>query len=596
MCRLAGIYSRTSVRLLEDVIIMRDSMHRGGPDDKGIYVDDQYPLALGHRRLSLIDLSSAGHQPMADNDNQLQIIFNGEIYNFQEIRTDLQSKGYHFRTKTDTEVILKAYIEYGNACFKLFNGMFAIALLDKNLGQLLLIRDHAGIKPLYYYLSKDELIFASEIRAFKAYKPAWAENPEWKTAFLTFGHLPEPITTLKNVIPLEKGTIATINLNTLQATFTKFISFSFTSKITDLPQAISLVRSKLEQAVARHLISDAPIGVFLSGGIDSSLITLLAHRSIPDHLKTLSIVFEEQGFSEQPFQQMVVDKTGVDHHSFLVTKQQFGDALPDILEAMDQPSTDGINSYFICKYAKAYGLTAVLSGLGADELFGGYNSFNRTAISDLLQKQSPFLNKIASFLPGDKLKKISFLQRKDLIGQFLFNRGFFSFNQVASMLNVSKSDIEDMLSKVALEELDPKTDGRDRVSWIETNLYMQNQLLKDTDYMSMWHSLEVRVPFLDKELMEAVYSIDASVKFDNKILKHLLIKAFDDILPPGIYQRKKMGFTFPFNSWMHEVTSTSTGNTYKKVRSQFLKNKVNWSRYWATVLSQTGANIHYNNS
>ena len=593
MCRLAGLYSRTSVRLQEDVTIMRDSMHRGGPDDKGIYVDDQYPLALGHRRLSLIDLSSAGHQPMADNNNQLQIIFNGEIYNFQEIKTDLQSKGYHFRTKTDTEVILKAYIEYGNACFKLFNGMFAIALLDKNLGQLLLIRDHAGIKPLYYYLSKDELIFASEIRAFKAYKPAWAENPDWKMAFLTFGHLPEPITTLKDVIPLEKGTIATINLNTLQATFTKFISFSFTSKITDLPQAISLVRSKLEQAVARHLISDAPIGVFLSGGIDSSLITLLAHRSIPDHLKTLSIVFEEQGFSEQPFQQMVVDKTGVDHHSFLVTKQQFGDALPDILEAMDQPSTDGINSYFICKYAKAYGLTAVLSGLGADELFGGYNSFNRTAISDLLQKQSPYLNKIASFLPGDKLKKISFLQRKDLIGQFLFNRGFFSFNQVASMLNVSQSEIADMLSKVALEELDPKTDGRDRVSWIETNLYMQNQLLKDTDYMSMWHSLEVRVPFLDKELMEAVYSIDASVKFDNKILKHLLIKAFDDILPPGIYQRKKMGFTFPFNSWMHEVTSTSTENTYKKVRSQFLKNKVNWSRYWATVLSQTGASIQY---
>ena len=593
MCRLAGIYSRTSIRLLEDVIIMRDSMHRGGPDDEGIYIDDKYPLALGHRRLSLIDLSSAGHQPMADNDNQLQIIFNGEIYNFQEIRTGLQSKGYHFKTKTDTEVILKAYIEYGKECFKLFNGMFAIALLDKNRGELLLIRDHAGIKPLYYFLSQDELIFASEIRAFKAYKPAWAENPDWKMAFLTFGHLPEPITTLKDVIPLEKGTIATINLNTLQATFIKFISFSFTSKITDLPQAISLVRSKLEQAVARHLISDAPIGVFLSGGIDSSLITLLAHRSIPNHLKTLSIVFEEQGFSEQPFQQMIVDKTGVDHHSFLVTKQQFGDALPDILEAMDQPSTDGINSYFICKYAKAYGLTAVLSGLGADELFGGYNSFNRTGISDLLQKQAPFINKMASFLPGEKLKKVSFLQRKDLIGQFLFNRGFFSFNQVASMLNVSQNDIEDMLAEVVLEELDPKTDARDRVSWIETNLYMHNQLLKDTDYMSMWHSLEVRVPFLDKELMEAVYSIDASIKFDKNILKHLLIKAFDDILPPGIYQRKKMGFTFPFNSWMHNVTSTSTESAYTKTRSQFLNNKVNWSRYWATVLCQTSGSITY---
>ena len=593
MCRLAGIYSSTSVRLLEDVIIMRDSMHRGGPDDQGIYIDDKFPLALGHRRLSLIDLSSAGHQPMADNDNQLQIIFNGEIYNFQEIRTGLQSKGYHFKTKTDTEVILKAYIEYGKECFKLFNGMFAIALLDKNIGELLLIRDHAGIKPLYYYLSKDELIFASEIRAFKAYRPDWPENPDWKMAFLTFGHLPEPITTLKEVIPLKKGTVVSINLNTLQATFTKFNIFSFSNTITDLPQAISLVRSKLEQAVARHLISDAPIGVFLSGGIDSSLITLLAHRTIPDHLKTLSIVFEEQGFSEQPFQQMVVDKTGVDHHSFLVTKQQFGDSLPDILEAMDQPSTDGINSYFICKYAKAYGLTAVLSGLGADELFGGYDSFNRSGISDLLQKQSPFINKMASFLPGDKLKKVSFLQRKDLIGQYLFNRGFFSFNQVTSMLNVTKNDIEDMLATVTLEKLDPKTDGRDRVSWIESNLYMQNQLLKDTDYMSMWHSLEVRVPFLDKELMQAVYSIDSSVKFDKNILKHLLIKAFEDILPPAIYQRKKMGFTFPFHSWMQNVTTTSNSEMYNKVRNQFVNKKVNWSRYWATLLSDPSASITY---
>ncbi|MCY7420379.1 MAG: asparagine synthase (glutamine-hydrolyzing) [Chitinophagaceae bacterium] len=593
MCRIAGIYSRTSTRLLDDVIIMRDSMQRGGPDDKGIYVDKEFPLVLAHRRLALIDLSPAGHQPMADNNDQLQIIFNGEIYNFQEIKTGLQAKGHQFKTKSDTEVILKAYMQYGKECFKMFNGMFAIALLDKNTSELLLVRDHAGIKPLYYHLTQDTLVFASEIRAFKAYKPDWPENPDWKMAFLTFGHLPEPITTLKDVTPLEKGTIASINLNTLQVNFIKFNRFSFTNKITDLHEAVSLIRTKLEQAVARHLISDAPIGVFLSGGIDSSLITLLAHRTIPDHLKTLSIVFEEQGFSEQSFQQIIVDKTGVDHHSFLVTRQQFGDALPDILAAMDQPSTDGINSYFICKYAKAYGLTAVLSGLGADELFGGYNSFNRTGISDLLQKQPPFFNKMASYLPGEKLKKVSFLQRKDLVGQFLFNRGFFSFNQVASMLQVTKSDIHDMLEKVVLEELQQSTNGRHRVSWIETNLYMQNQLLKDTDYMSMWHSLEVRVPFLDKELMEAVYSIDASIMFDKNILKHLLIKAFEDILPAEIWQRKKMGFTFPFNSWMETVASNSESIAYKKVRNQFVNKKVNWSRYWATVLSEPEASVEY---
>ena len=236
----------------------------------------------------------------------------------------------------------------------------------------------------------------------------------------------------------------------------------------------------------------------------------------------------------------------------------------------------------------------MLSGMGADELFGGYQSFNRTGISDLLQKQAPFINKMAAYFPGEKIKKISFLQRKDLLGQFLFNRGFFSFNQVATMLNVSVTDVQDMLEEVLLPQLQPNTDARDRVSWVETNLYMQNQLLKDTDYMSMWHSLEVRVPFLDKELMEAVYSIDASVKFDKHILKHLLIKAFDDILPPEIYNRKKMGFTFPFQSWMKNVTSNSHSEMYVNVRKQFLNKKVNWSRYWTTLLSETGSSIQYN--
>jgi len=190
MCRIAGIFDYNSISLQEDILRMRDSMKRGGPDDEGIYLDDKLPLALGHRRLALIDLSSAGHQPMADVEGNLQIIFNGEIYNFLELKKELVSAGYIFKTKTDTEVILKSFLKWGIHCFEKFNGMFALAIWDKNKNELILARDHAGIKPLYYSIDGKKLIFASEVRAFTAYKNTWPENEKWKIPFLTFGHLP----------------------------------------------------------------------------------------------------------------------------------------------------------------------------------------------------------------------------------------------------------------------------------------------------------------------------------------------------------------------------------------------------------------------
>ena len=568
-------------------------MQKGGPDDEGLYIDDQFPLALGHRRLALIDLSSAGHQPMADAEGTLQLIFNGEIYNFQELKKELQGLGYTFKTKTDTEVILKAFIQWGRQCFERFNGMFAIALWDKRNSELILARDHAGIKPLYYSVTNQKLIFASEIRAFKAYDPAWIENPDWKVCLLSFGHIPEPITTLQNVFPLAKGTCAVIKLPTLQIEHHRFSNFIFTDTITDLPAALNLVKVKLENAVQRHLISDAPIGLFLSGGIDSSLLTLVAHKYIGKNLKTLSIIFEDASINEQPFQKIIIDKTQAHHQSFLVTEKDFESALPDILQAMDQPSIDGINSYFISKYARQYGLTAVLSGLGADELFGGYNSFKRASRAAAIQKFPSFIPGLAEHFSDQKFKKAVFLKRKDHIGEYLFNRGFYSPRQVGEFLSISEKEVQNVLSQVSIDVLDKKTDHRNRVSHIETNLYMQNQLLKDTDYMSMWHSLEVRVPFLDKELMQAAYSIAPAIKYDPKTGKHLLIKAFDDLLPKEIWQRKKQGFTFPFNKWMRNVQSHDRKSHYRQVRNSFKKEKLNWGRYWAYLLQTTKDSITY---
>lgn len=568
-------------------------MQRGGPDDEGIYIDDKFPLALGHRRLALIDLSSAGHQPMADAEGMLQLIFNGEIYNFQELKKELQGLGYTFKTKTDTEVILKAFIQWGRQCFERFNGMFSIALWDKRNNELILARDHAGIKPLYYSLTNNKLIFASEIRAFKVYDPTWIENPDWKVCLLSFGHIPEPVTTLQNVQPLARGTCAVIKLPSLQIEHHRFSNFIFTDTITDLPTAVDIVKQNLEKAVQRHLISDAPIGLFLSGGIDSSLLTLIAHKYIGKNLKTLSIIFEDASVNEQPFQKIIIDKTEAHHQSFLVTEKDFATALPDILEAMDQPSIDGINSYFISKYARQYGLTAVLSGLGADELFGGYNSFNHASRASNIQKLPSFIPGLAEHFSNQKFKKAVFLKRKDHVGEYLFNRGFYSPRQVAGFLSISEKEVQGVLSNVSIDALDKKTDHRNRVSHIETNLYMQNQLLKDTDYMSMWHSLEVRVPFLDKELMQAVYSIAPSIKYDPKIGKHLLIKAFDDLLPKEIWQRKKQGFTFPFNKWMKNIQSHDRKDNYRKIRDSFKKGKLHWGRYWAYLLQSTKDNITY---
>jgi len=586
MCRIAGIYNPASPNLSADIITMRDSMTHGGPDDAGIYLDDHFPLALGLRRLALLDLSMAGHQPMADADGSIQIIFNGEIYNFLELKTELRSLGHTFKTTCDTEVILKAYLQWGKDCFRRFNGMFALAIFDKRSSLLLLARDHAGIKPLYYSITGNSLYFASEVRAFTALLPQWPENHNWKIHFLTFGHLPEPVTTLQNVVALKKGTVMTITLPGLSVTEEVFSRFTFESKINTLPEAVAAVKEKLTAAVERHLLSDAPIGLFLSGGVDSSLLTLMAHKTLQDNLHTLSIVFDDKKFSEAKYQEIIINKTGAKHHSFVVGENDFFQSIPDILKAMDQPSIDGINSYFISKYAKAIGLKAVLSGIGADELFGGYDFFIQNRKVKLLERMPSFVLQAGEHLPDYKKKKLAFLGRKGLTGQYLFRRGIYTPRQVAAILQRTTGEVNRAISQIDVSDATAVKDKRDVISWGEQHLYMQNQLLKDTDYMSMWHSVEVRVPFLDKELMETVHSIAPSVKYDPVIKKHLLIRAFHDILPKEIYQRKKQGFTFPFEKWISAVQTTAQRNpVFTKKLRQVKSGKTQWVRYWAYLLA-----------
>lgn len=596
MCRIAGIFDPSSGNLFHDIITMRDSMKHGGPDGEGVYIDTELPLALGHRRLSLLDLTEAGHQPMVDLNGALQIVFNGEIYNFPQLKRELVTLGHFFKTHCDTEVILKAFIQWGTNCFSRFNGMFALAIFDKRSSQIILARDHAGIKPLYYSIHREKLFFASEIRAFTALHPSWSENEKWKIHFLTFGYLPEPVTTLEHVVPLKKGTVAVIDLPGLTIKEEVFSRFVFQGIITTLPEAVKAVRQKLTSAVQRHLISDAPIGLFLSGGIDSSLLTLLAHQTLQNNLHTISIVFEDQKFSEAKFQKVIINKTGAKHSSCLVSENEFSTCLPDILKSIDQPSIDGINSYFICKYAHEFGLKAVLSGIGADELFGGYDSFYRTKNVELVKMLPAFVIGLAENFSELRKKKLAFLKQKNFLGDYLFNRGLYSPKQTALLLNSSIEFVNHTINEINVSGAykDGKKDSRDNVSWGEQHIYMQSQLLKDTDYMGMWHGLEVRVPFLDKELMETVHSINPDIKYDHKMKKHLLIKAFADILPVEIYERKKQGFIFPFAKWIIPVQTTlQRSPEFIKKHAKLTSGKMNWVHYWAYLLAFKKDSIKY---
>lgn len=586
MCRIAGIVDQHSATVVGDVLTMRDAMEKGGPDSYGLYQSSDKSTAFGHRRLSIIDLCATGNQPMLNEDETISLIFNGEIYNYNELKNILIQKGYSFKTNSDTEVILVAYQCWSTKCFSKFRGMFAIALLDKNNGKIILARDHAGIKPLYYFLDKDCLYFSSEIRAFKKLNPNWETNKSWKIYFLTYGYLPGNITTLKGVKPLEKGSCKEIDIQTLASKQFYFFEDHYTSEISNLEEAKELIEHTLQQAVQRHLIADAPIGLFLSGGIDSSLLTLLA-KKYKENLHTLSIVFDDKKFSEKKYQDIIATSVGSEHLSFLLDKKIFLNALPDIFLAMDQPSSDGINSYFISKFAKEAGLKAVLSGLGADELFGGYASFQRTGYLKKMKHLPGVIFDGAALFSSDRYKKLSFLSNKNPVGEYLFNRGYFTTSETAKLLGIDVQEVSNRLNEIQTPDFLYNISEGNKVSYLESNLYMESQLLKDTDYMSMWHSIEVRVPFLDYDLIQAVQRIDSNIKFNKAQGKYLLIESFKDILPEEIWNRKKQGFVFPFQVWMKDnLDSFMEGHQHAELSKRFKAGRLSWSRYWTYMVSQ----------
>jgi asparagine synthase (glutamine-hydrolysing) len=587
MCRIAGIINKQLPPgdILGKVKTMCRALQHGGPDDEGIFVDDKNHVGFGHRRLSIIDLSSNGHQPMTDNTEKVWITFNGEVYNYLELKTDLQQLGIRFKSNTDTEVILLAYLYWGIEAFSKFRGMFAFALYDSIKSLVYLVRDTAGIKPLYYFTQNGALSFASEVRAFTAAGVTSEKDANWPVRLLAFGHIPEPYTTLKNVLSLPKGNYLCWNINTSAYTVNSYFHASVQEKVTDINEAFELINNTLTQGINRQLIADAPIGVFLSGGIDSSLITLLANRQKKEKLKTISVFFNEQNYNEQSYQRIILDKIQGESFSHLVKQQDFEAAFPQIMSAMDMPTTDGINSWFISKYARENGLKAVLSGIGADELFGGYPSFARIKYLKYLRKINPSLFSVLVNLLPDQYKKLTFSINDHYLADQLLLRGLFSPEYIARLVDTNTKQVRDILFDTpgipGLNQYNQK-----HASWLETNLYMQNQLLRDTDVMSMSHGLEVRVPFLDEDFTRSVISIDSKVRFDGHLPKKLLIESFKSLLPSAIWNRPKMGFTFPLQQWMMAHNDINRSELYrgklaKNTITKFNNNNMHWSKAFA---------------
>lgn len=590
MCRISGIIGSDTVTLKKDIEVMTDAMRRGGPDDLGIYIDNANRVALGHRRLSILDLSTLGSQPFLDSLEKYAIVFNGEIYNYIQLKNELVFKGHEFRSNSDTEVILYGYIEWGiKKLLSRLEGMFAFIIYDKVNRTVVGARDQIGIKPLYYSFVRGTLYFSSEVRGLKAMMPSWPENENWHVWFLSFGFIPEPHTTLKNVFHLPSGSFLEYSLDNKKYQIESYYNLSYNVIPMSSTYAISRTRELVTNAVSSHLLSDAPLGVFLSGGLDSSILATLAQANYSGEfqkIKTLSIYFEDEKYSELKYQNLIRDRTGVEHHSFKVTENLYQSEFENIVQAYDQPSIDGINTYFISKYAKELGLKVALSGLGADELFGGYSSFrNQHLTNKKLARLITLYSKISNNYPE---KKFSFYRNNIRYKDYLLNRGLFIPSDVAKITGFSEGQVIDILNTLELSSGYNSLHPLNKISFLEFSVYMKNQLLRDSDYMSMWHGLEIRVPFLDKSVVDFTLSIPPELKFVKNKSKFLVVEAFKRDLPREIWDRPKKGFSFPLDNWVNNNSYLQNEYLVPKYWQKLYRgNKINFAKLFSIFLKSS---------
>ena len=572
MCGIAAVFHYSKPAAADpgpDVRRMCDRMSCRGPDATGEWVSDDGRVALGHRRLSIIDLSDRASQPMKDPKSALAITFNGEIYNYRELRRDLELKGHSFHTESDTEVLLRLYVEYGANMAERLRGMFAFALWDGLRQGMLLVRDHFGIKPLYVARTASSIRVASEVKALLASASTdTTPEPGGHVGFFLWGHVPEPFTLYRGIRALPAGGTLWVDQNG-KATLHKYASVAalFEEAERDATpvlanEAEEVLREALRETVRFHLVADVDVGVFLSSGLDSTTLTALASEERM-RLRTVTLGFEEYRGTpndETPLAEAVAKRYRTDHSTIWITQQSFKAELERLVDRMDQPSIDGINSYFVARAASAAGLKVAISGLGGDELFGGYPSFRQIprllattrripashALGRALRVASaPIMRSLTSPKYAGLLE-----YGNDVAGAYLLRRALFMPWELKRFLDpdLVEAGLEQLQ---VLSTLQASVDGVERqrfqVSTLEAEWYMRNQLLRDTDWASMSHSLEVRVPLVDWTLWKTVARLIVACPSLNK---QSMARTPITGLPEVVLSRPKTGFQVPTRDWM----------------------------------------------
>lgn len=608
---------------------MAAAMRHRGPDSDGFL--DAAPIHLGMRRLRIIDLEG-GDQPIFNEDRSVAVIFNGEIYNFRELRAELEALGHRFVSCSDTEVIVHGYEAWGIDLLPRLRGMFAIAIYDgrpqgDSEARLLLARDRLGIKPLYLYQpAGGGLLFASEVRALLASGCVpRAISPEGLYTFLAFGSVQEPLTMVAGVFSLPPASwlMMEVRRDELHQQQGVYWQPPIGVRTSVEPEE---VRSWLADAVESHLVSDVPLGAFLSGGLDSGTIVAFGSMALPHPLRTFTMAFDSWPRDERVLAEATARRWQTEHQTRVVHGAEVLADLPAALEAMDQPTVDGINSWYVSREARRAGLTVALSGVGGDELFAGYPSFQWVPRLERLPVPQRWLGSLAQrALSWASLSVNSDSQRKLLAyaaGDLVVNHPYFAVRAL-----FVQSQVERLLTAQALERLQSsdsalkhwrqvvqdilqqggRYDSVNEVSWLEITQYMRSTLLRDTDFMSMAHSLEVRVPFVDHVLLEQVLPLGGHLKLNGQP-KRLLRQALEGLLPPEVLTHSKHTFTFPFERWLRRelapaveamvlnmlplVSEWFEPTEVLRVWRDFESGRTNWARPWALYIALTWLRRH----
>lgn len=614
MCGITGIHGKADAEARTAAHRMTAALAHRGPDAEGHWTDEDNVI-LGHRRLSILDTSEVANQPMVSACGRYVIAFNGEVYNYKELRSELD--GYPFKTTGDTEVVLAALREWGAAALARFNGMFALALWDREKERLLLARDRMGIKPLYLYTSDQGLHWASEVRGLLASQRVPRKlNREGLIDFLRYQTVHGPATLIEGVEMLPAGHLLWADDNEVKVESWWDAAAAAKARAEEgepwtyaKAPAERRVRELLTDSVKLRMRSDVPFGAFLSGGIDSSAVVALMSEVGDRKVSTFNVAFHEDAFDESQYARVIADKFDTDHHEIRLSVADFLEAVPDALAATDHPSGDGPNTYVVSQATKKAGLTVALSGLGGDELFAGYPVFKRTA--DLLDKRWAMawpkgLRRLAGAAyrtarPGITADKFATLLAGDALdpaSTYPVSRRVLLEPDVRRLTAMKPA--QDSVAQWCREQLN-QPPGLDlpvlsRISLAEMHTYMQHVLLRDTDQMSMAHALEVRVPFLDHRLVETALAISDPIKWPHTP-KELLTAALGDRLPREIIDRPKMGFTLPWDVWMRGPLADTCQSGLDALINRdilaapavtslwngFEKGTVTWSRVWTLV-------------